>query len=181
MENREKLLQEEYIDTEWGPWKVLVICQCLNQTTWKQAEPALKKIFDRWPNPEALAAVGETGHGTERLDLQAILKPLGLLDQRFRRLISMSDGFRKLYAILGDEWNKYDINLFPGCGRYAFDAWRLFVLKKPTVPLDERLKQYAQEKGMYENCTFHNSREKCIGSGWKRKTVSKLCDGEKKP
>lgn len=174
MENRDRLLQEEYIDTEWGPWKVIIICQCLNLTTWKQAEPALKTIFERWPNPDAVASLGYEGYESELKVFKEVLKPLGFVERRTLSIIAMSDAWWKLYQIHGDDYPKWDIRFFRGVGEYAHSAWNLFVLKRACAPKDERLKWYAQREGLYAEGTFWDRTKADVGFSRNRAAVSKL-------
>jgi endonuclease III len=46
----EKLIQEDYLN---DPWKMLVCCILLNQTTNQQVRKVLQAVFELIPNPRA--------------------------------------------------------------------------------------------------------------------------------
>jgi endonuclease III len=138
MENRPTLLQEEYVKQEHGPWKVLVVCQFLNRTTWKQAEPALEEFFKLVPSPDAMPRAVIVSD-----ELESIVKPLGLALHRLRNLIFMTAEYREAVKKYGKDYDRYPVLEFDGCGRYAEDAWKLFVLKQACAPKDKQLLRYA--------------------------------------
>ena len=146
MKDRELLLQEEYINTQHGPWKVLVTCQMLNKTAWVPVEKALRTILIKWSTPDKMAYMSLE----EMQELHDILKPLGLVQSRVKSLLAMSIEYDDMYKAHGVRYNEYDISSLSGCGRYAIDAWTLFVLKKKCFPTDRRLKDYAKEHNLLE-------------------------------
>lgn len=137
MEDRDKLIQEEYIDTEYGPWKVLVICQCLNQATWVVVERIVNELFRIFPNPQAMREA-------DPMEVFEIVRDLGFGARRTDFLISMSKSYRDQFEEYGQDFEKYDIWNMEGCGVYAMDAWNLFVLKKRVEPKDKHLKRYKE-------------------------------------
>jgi endonuclease III len=149
MQDRAQLIQEEYINTQFGEWKVLVICQTLNQTTYMQAEKVLTKLFERFPSPHDLAFISEKNIP----ELSDILKSLGLVSRRTNNMLKMSLQYVIQIQDLKDDndagWMKYDVTQFAGCGQYASDAWGLFVLKEPRCPKDRRLRDYAIKVGLF--------------------------------
>ena len=143
MIDRERLLQEDYVDTPHGPWKVLVVCQLLNRTTWKQAETALRSIFSKWPSPKSMAFM----EVDEMQEFHEILKPLGLTRTRRANLMAMSLQYHAAIAMFA-ELRDFPVKAFKGCGQYAEDAWKLFVLKEECYPDDRRLRDYAKDHGL---------------------------------
>ena len=149
MKDRERLIQEEYVGTEHGPWKVLVICQCLNRSAWPVAEIIVKEIFERYPDPYSMDEISL--ESIEDTVLYEIVKSIGLGRQRVENLIKMSRQYTACIKYKKDQYHFYDVRNFRGCGQYAADAWRLFVLKMPCMPLDKHLRRYAEkEKLLYE-------------------------------
>jgi hypothetical protein len=122
-----RLLQETL---ERGPlygWRVLVCCAVLNRCHGSVAKDILDEVLRRWPTPGALAIAGP--------DLERVIARLGLAVGRAANLRNLSCD--------------YDRGLRPplrirGCGRYAEDAWRLFVEQDPppTCPDDGHLARY---------------------------------------
>ena len=125
---------------------MVVVCQFLNRTTWLQAEPALVKLFKKFPCFESVAFISFNDVD----ELRQVLTPLGFLKSRLRAVLGMSLQFYDAYDQFGEDWSKYDIKSFSGCGQYASDAWDLFVLKRVCSPKDRLLKDYALARGLYE-------------------------------
>lgn len=148
MENRERLIQEDYIDTPHGPWKVLVICQCLNLATWMVAEKVVKELFERYPTPYMAGSVVLETDLASRNELLDIYRPLGFSTRRTNQFVMMSRQYASTESRFGDRYEDYQIQGFSGCGRYAEDAWNLFVLKKPLEPNDRHLMRYAMRVGL---------------------------------
>ena len=153
MIDRERLIQEDYVNTDHGPWKVLVICQCLNRASWPTAEKVVKALFADYPSPISVD-VGPLNfsQGTETEDLlYAILRPLGFGIKRVHRLIDMSRAYVEASKVYGSDYDEYPVMDFSGCGQYALDAWWLFVLKKTCRPDDRLLKKYAIRTGLWRD------------------------------
>jgi adenine-specific DNA glycosylase len=149
MENRPKLLQEEYVETDNGPWKVWVVCIFLNQTTWKQAEPVAKRFFEKWPSPEEFCG----RFRLEITDVYEVIAPLGLKSRRADLLYRMTEDFLHIRETRGCEYGDWPIRdrgdvRIRGVGKYAKDAWRLFVRKEKCDPEDVQLRRYAMEVGL---------------------------------
>lgn len=106
------LLQELFIGTEAWPWRILVLCLMLNQTSRKQVEPVSHKFFAAYPNPESLLMA-------DHEDLHKMLRPLGFGNKRAKTIKKMSIEY------LTDVWG--DVSELYGVGKYAVDAWRIFV------------------------------------------------------
>ncbi len=145
--DRWPLLQTKYLRSPWGQWKVLVTCQCLNLTTWRQVEPVLDELFRYWPSPESLTKECTV---TGLCHMCEVLRPLGLVNTRMDRLKDMSKQFFDTWMQFGPDWEKYPVWQFRGCGAYTHDAWTLFVLKHECRPTDKRLLFYAREVGLWK-------------------------------
>lgn len=121
------LLQEEL---EGDPWKVFVCCIFCNLTKRRTAEPYFWEVLKRWPRPELLAAV--------KLDeLTSLIQPLGLSQRRAKALKKMS------YEFIHSDWKDDPASLY-GIGKYASDAYRIFVLDEweKVEPKDGALVNY---------------------------------------
>ena len=150
MIERPRLVQEDYIDTEHGPWKVLVICQCLNCAAWPMVEVVVKNLFMKYPSPESCDDISlDCDEPNELLaDLMNTLRCLGFGSKRANYMINMSRQYVTGQRVFGDRYDRYRIAEFAGCGRYALDAWDLFVLKRPCDPKDIHLRRYAIRAGL---------------------------------
>jgi endonuclease III len=129
--------QEELVE---DPWQMLVVCQMLNQTSWKQVDACRPLFFDRWPN--ALAVVG-----AEQSQIVEVIRPLGFYNRRAKSIRAFSEAW--LQALI--EWpNPTDIPVqtldkMPGIGKYALDSWKIFQLKDFTTDAtDKVLVQYLE-------------------------------------
>lgn len=115
-----------------SPWRVLVVCALLNLTGRDQVRPMLDELFDRWPNPEAMARAGT--------DFEEFLQPLGLGEQRARRLRRMSEEYMGLEVLSG--WHVEQIH---ACGSYSADAFRVFCQGDlSSLPGDRVLREYVE-------------------------------------
>lgn len=120
------LIQEDLRDS---PWRLLVACMMLNQTSMRQVRPVLWSFFATWPGPEEARAADPTS-------MAEMLKSLGLQNRRSRLLIRMSEAFLS--------WDPAtDVSTLPGLGRYAADSYNMFV-RGTLVPTaeDKELRKY---------------------------------------
>jgi len=122
-----KLLQE---DLERDSWKIFVCCIFCNLTKRKSAEPYFWEVLKRWPHPELLAAADIS-------ELTSLIQPLGLSQRRAKALKKMS------YEFIHKAW-KDDPKTLYGIGKYASDAYHIFVLDEwqKVEPKDGALLNY---------------------------------------
>ena len=120
------LIQEKY----WpDPWKILVCCLCLNLTTRKQMEPVVEVLFQKWPDADSLSKANDA-------DLEEVIKTLGMQKKRTQTLKKMSAQFHE------GKWS--NVLQLHGVGKYASDAYRIFVLGEwqSVQPNDHALNAY---------------------------------------
>jgi methyl-CpG-binding domain protein 4 len=121
-------LVQERPEVAGNPWRLLVVCVLCNLTQGKLAWPVALRVFDRWPDELALAKAPVN-------ELAEMLRPIGLYAKRARWLVAMS----RAYAAGG--WT--DPSELPGVGRYARDAWAIFVEARTDIePRDGHLNRY---------------------------------------
>lgn len=119
------MLQEIY---RANPWKMLIGCILLNQTTRTQVDKIRDELFKRWPDP---LEMGEA----DSLELSSVIKPLGLYNRRAVSLIKFSREWT------GKDW-KEPIELH-GIGKYAQDSWEIFQKNNFNIePTDKELIGY---------------------------------------
>lgn len=117
------LAQERVPRGEHYPWRVLVTCALLNQTQGEQVRPILGRLFARCPHPSDMVVQ----------DLRSMLRPLGLQNRRAYVLRTLS-----LDCLAGSP-----PEACYGVGRYALDAYALFVDGRTDVePEDRWLREY---------------------------------------
>jgi endonuclease III len=150
MKDRPNLIQEDYIGTEHFPWKVLVICQCLNLASWPTVEVVVKDFFERYPDPYTCDEVSLDKNTQSNKALFNLVRFLGFGERRTEYLIQMSREYVGNIRKYEDSYGKYPISKFTGCGKYACDAWDLFVLQRKCRPADKHLKRYAEKVKLME-------------------------------
>ena len=123
---------------EWlrgDPFWMLVACQLVNLTTWRQARPAFWRIrLGCYGLPSVLASRSEES-------LHDALRPLGLWRRRAKSLIRLA----KSWCEEGPPGDAAAVLDRPGCGRYASDSWAIFVDGRTDVePDDGKLNWYME-------------------------------------
>jgi hypothetical protein len=110
----------QFIYTPYGPviqeqlkseWELLVGAILLNQSRRTPAwDVTLARVLDGFLTPESLANAGP--------ELEEWIKPHGFSNTKAKRLRRMSQEFQN--------WDGKDPRSLYGCGRYAWDSWRIF-------------------------------------------------------
>lgn len=116
-----------------APWRVLVVCALLNLMSRDQVRPILQGLFALWPTAEVMA-------DADYAHLEEYLRPLGLSEQRTRRLMRMSTEFKELNLLSG--WH---VEQLFACGKYAADSFRVFCQGDISqLPGDRVLREYVE-------------------------------------
>lgn len=124
-----RLIQHDYLD---NPWKMLVCCILLNQTTNQQVRKVLDPLFDLMPDPESCVKV-------DPAEIAEIIRLTGFYNIKAARIQKLSKKW-----IEGFE----DPRELPGVGKYAMESWDIFVNKKTDfTPSDKKLKMYLDSLG----------------------------------
>jgi endonuclease III len=122
----ERLIQEDYLN---DPWKMLVCCILLNQTTNQQVRKILSPLFKAIPNPELACAINPE-------ILQEIIRSTGFSRIKSERIQGLSKKW-----ICGFE----SVLELPGVGKYASDSWEIFINNNLDVnPTDKKLLLYLE-------------------------------------
>ena len=120
------IIQKEY---ERDPWKVLICCILLNQTSNKQVRPLIANFFNRWPNAESILL-------DEHLAISSFIKSTGFQNIKATRIKEFSCAYSS---------GVRDPFKFPGIGKYGREAWRIFVDRDlDFVPSDKKLRMYLE-------------------------------------
>lgn len=107
-----KLLQLRYRD---DPWKCMVSCVLLNQTSRRQVDQVIDELFERWPDRAAMATA-------DPAEIKPVIESLGFGNRRSETLVKLSKD-----AVAGksaDQWY--------GVGKYAWDSYLIFVFRAGT-------------------------------------------------
>ena len=118
------LIQTHYLG---DPWKIMISCILLNQTTNIQVRPVIIDLFNRFPTPNSVTKSDES-------EIASIIRSTGFQNVKARRIIAFTQS-----------WNTGERNpeKFPGIGPYARDSWKIFVEGITNIlPTDKKLKIY---------------------------------------
>lgn len=120
------LIQE---DLHRDPWRLLVACICLNQTTREQLDKVIWKLFQQFPEPQLMAEAEES-------QIASIIKSLGFQNRRSQILKKMSQQY------ISVQWQT--AKELTGCGKYADDSYQIFCLGnwRAVQPQDHALVRY---------------------------------------
>ena len=113
-------------------WEHMVGVIMLNQTGRKPVKTVLPEFLERWPTPEALLR-------SRLIDVEEVIKPLGMYRVRARRLYKMTIDYLK--------WDGVDATDLYGIGKYGSDSYEIFFKQNYSVePTDKELKRYLEEE-----------------------------------
>lgn len=126
---RDDLMVQQQISNSWEHMVGVIM---LNQTGRKPVKTVLPEFLERWPSPEAVLR-------SRLIDIEEVIKPLGMYRVRARRLYKMS-----LDYLSWDGINATDLH---GIGKYGSDSYEIFFKKNYSVrPDDKELKRYLEEE-----------------------------------
>jgi methyl-CpG-binding domain protein 4 len=118
------LIQTHYED---NPWRIMISCILLNQTSNVQVRPVIKRFFEIFPTPNSL-------NESHQNLISSILQPTGFQNVKAKRIVNFTS-----------VWNsgERDPNKFPGIGPYGRDSWKIFIEGKTDFhPADKKLSAY---------------------------------------
>ncbi len=122
---RDDLMVQQQINMD--PWAHMIAVMMLNQTGRKPVKTVLPNFLERWPTPEALLR-------SRIMDIEDMIKPLGMWRRRAKMLYRMSIDF------LG--WDGKDATDLHGIGRYGSESYRIFFQGERFEPQDKELRRY---------------------------------------
>ncbi len=126
------MLIQEFLRDE--PWKLLVACIMLNQTTAKQVHRIINEFFDRYPNPYAFL-------GADVWEVKPLIRSLGFQNRRYKRLWKMTRDFIN-NETLG---LRLDPEKLHGIGKYGADSYKIFCEGYLiSDPKDKELRNYVR-------------------------------------
>jgi methyl-CpG-binding domain protein 4 len=116
------LMVQQQID---GAWQHMVGVIMLNQTGRKPVKIVLPEFLERWPTPEKLLR-------SRIIDIEEIIKPLGMWRRRARSIYKMSIDYLT--------WDGQDAKMLYGIGKYGSDSYEIFFKNNLSVqPTDKEL------------------------------------------
>lgn len=118
------LIQEDYTH---DPWKMMICCIFLNQTTNTQVRKILSSFFTKFPDEYSV----KENHIPE---IAEMIKPLGLYNRRANTIVKFCRGWINGFK---------SVSTLYGIGRYASDSWEIFLNKNYNIQVtDKKLKMY---------------------------------------
>lgn len=122
--------QEEYRD---DPWKMLMVCFMLNQTSHKQVDQVRYHFFEKYPTAEKLAIA-------DQKEISELIKPLGFYNKRAKAWIEFSLQWIDAVRFRGTtNIPLKDLENMKGVGKYALDSWRVFQLYEYDTPVEDHV------------------------------------------
>ena len=126
---RDDLMVQQQINMD--PWSHMEGVIMLNQTGRKPVKTVLPEFLERWPTPESLLR-------SRIIDIEEVLKPLGMWRRRAKILYKMSIDFLT--------WDHDDARDLHGIGKYGSDSYEIFFKNNLSVqPTDKELLRYLRE------------------------------------
>jgi len=126
---RDDLMVQQQVD---GAWQHFVGVIMLNQTGRKAVKTVLPEFLYWFPNPNTLITANEEF-------VKSIIKPLGMVNVRYTRLLKMSQDYLT--------WDGDDATMLYGIGKYGSDSYEIFFKNNYLVePTDKELQRYLQEE-----------------------------------
>tara|TARA_Y100001970_G_C13900320_1_gene683304 strand:+ start:65 stop:445 length:381 start_codon:yes stop_codon:yes gene_type:complete len=92
-------------------WQHMVGVICLNCTNRKQVKKVLPNFFEKWDTAEKLLLADYD-------DVKDIVRSLGMVNVRTKRLFQMSKDFLT--------WDQIDAKKLHGIGKYGSDSYEIF-------------------------------------------------------
>ena len=124
-----RMIQEIYKD---DPWKLLIGCIMLNQTSNKQVRPIIEKFFSKWPDALSVIRANES-------EMIEVIRSLGFYNIRTRRIKDFSMDW-----ICKKDWKR--VSELKGIGQYAEDSYEIFIKGNKNIkPTDKVLIRYLNE------------------------------------
>lgn len=127
------------LDTWIGTWQHMVAVIMLNQTGRKPVKTVLPIFLDRWRTHYAFYRA--FAHFDQAQEIQDIIRPLGMVNVRYKRLTKMTEDFLT--------WDGIDATKLYGIGRYGSDSYEIFFKQNYSVnPTDKELQRYLLKETM---------------------------------
>ena len=116
------IIQQEF---QHDPWKMLVGCIMLNQTSNKNVRQVIYSFFDRWPTPNAVIEA-------DPIEIREHIRKLGFYNMRTNRIVRFSQEYiTKKFSKASELY---------GIGKYADDSYEIFINGNTDVqPTDKIL------------------------------------------
>ena len=137
------LLQERYASC---PWRLLIACCLMSRVSSASVkEKAISTFFSAYATPtDAMNAEPE--------DVLSIIAPLGLFENRFKSIISISQQFLSMHPTFEVGMTK-ELKIY-GCGQFTVDSFYIFARDQggSMMPGDKNLAAYCRWRRTASSC-----------------------------
>jgi methyl-CpG-binding domain protein 4 len=119
------IIQQEF---QHDPFKMLIGCIMLNQTSNKNVRQVIYSFFERWSTPQSIIEADPN-------EIREHIRPLGFYNIRTNRIIRFSREYiEKTFSRASELY---------GIGKYADDSYEIFIRGNKNVnPTDKILIKY---------------------------------------
>lgn len=121
--------QEEYRE---DPWKMLMVCFMLNQTSHKQVDKVRHEFFDKYSDAQSLLNAKDE-------DIVSIIKPLGFYNRRAKTWKKFCQEWINATETHGTNVPLEVLENMSGVGKYALDSWVVFQLCDYSIEVDDHV------------------------------------------
>ena len=119
------IIQQEF---QHDPWKMLIGCIMLNQTSNKNVRQVIYTFFERWPNPQSVI-------NADPNEIREHIRPLGFYNRRTLTIQKFSREYIEKTFNRASELH--------GIGKYADDSYEIFIRGNLNVnPTDKILRRF---------------------------------------
>lgn len=119
------ILQQEF---QYDPYRLLIACIMLNQTSNKNVRRVIYTFFDRWPTPQSVINANPT-------EIRDHIRSLGFYNRRTATIQRFSREYIQKNFIKASELH--------GIGKYADDSYEIFIKGNLNVnPTDKILRRF---------------------------------------
>ena len=126
---RDDLMVQQQVDDAWQHFVGVIM---LNQTGRKSVKTTLPEFLYWFPTALSLLRAEEEF-------VKSIIRPLGMVNVRYNRLIKMSQNYLT--------WDGNNATMLYGIGKYGSDSYEIFFKQNYSVePTDKELKRYLAEE-----------------------------------
>ncbi len=126
---RDDLMVQQQVDDAWQHFVGVIM---LNQTGRQAVKRTLAEFLYWFPAPLTLL-------NAEEEFVKTIIRPLGMVNVRYNRLVKMSRDYLT--------WDGNDATMLYGIGKYGSDSYEIFFKHNYSVePTDKELKRYLTEE-----------------------------------
>lgn len=115
------IIQQEF---QHDPWKMLIGCIMLNQTSNKNVRQVIYEFFRRWPTPQSVVNANSD-------EIREVIRPLGFYNIRTSRIQRFSLEYIEKPFI-----DAYELH---GIGKYANDSYEIFIKGNLNVEPTDRI------------------------------------------